>query len=83
MQALMSSPATFGGLLRQFREEAGLTQEQLSETAGITPLTLHRYETDQRSPQWEVVLVLATALGKMPNDFIPQGEPERPKGKRK
>ena len=29
-------PVTFGGLLRQLRAEAGLTQEELAQAAGVS-----------------------------------------------
>jgi hypothetical protein len=35
MEAVVSPALNFGGLLRQFRTEARLTQEELAEAAGI------------------------------------------------
>ncbi len=79
----MTEPASYGAKLRQFREDAGLTQEQLAAAIGATWMTIHRYETDQRLPRWDDVLRIATELGKTPNDFMPLDPPDdpRPRGK--
>ena len=76
----MAEHTTFGSQLRLFRKEADLTLEELAAKVSITLLSLHRYETDQRSPQWDVVVRLAEALGKTPNDFL--GSPEKKRTRR-
>lgn len=60
----------FGAKLRRFREEAGLSQPALAERAGLSRLSVIRYETGASSPSWEVVRRLAELLGKTPNDFM-------------
>jgi transcriptional regulator with XRE-family HTH domain len=56
-------PATgFGGQLRQVREEAGLTQQQLGERAGCHTMTIAKLEAGTQEPAWPLVLALAEAL---------------------
>lgn len=55
---------TFGGLLREWRVAAGLTQEQLSERSGLGTRTIRDLERGRvRRPHRESVRLLATALG--------------------
>jgi transcriptional regulator with XRE-family HTH domain len=78
----MTRPDTFGGILRQYREAAGLTQKQLADAAGLSELSVIRYENDQRMPAgWDVVMKLCEVLGKRPNDFAPEPPPKRKKRK--
>lgn len=53
----------FAGRLRELREAAGLTQTGLAEKAGMTRIGIAQLETGKRSPAWESVLALSTALG--------------------
>jgi transcriptional regulator with XRE-family HTH domain len=54
---------TFGQRLKQFREAAGLSQQQLARAAGLTQKAISFYETDKRSPDFVIVVRLAAALG--------------------
>ena len=36
--------------LRRFRKELGLTQGALADQLGVTPITIHRWETGQSRP---------------------------------
>lgn len=49
--------------LRELREQAGKTQAQLAEAAGVPIGSLRGYEQGQREPQWRVLFNLAAALG--------------------
>src|SRR5580658_3063725 len=42
--AVAEPPATFAGLLRKLRVEAGLTQEELAEAAGLSPRSISDLE---------------------------------------
>lgn len=53
----------FGGRLRELREGAGLTQEDLAGKSGLTRVGIAQLETGRRKPTWETVLRLAKALG--------------------
>jgi transcriptional regulator with XRE-family HTH domain len=58
------APAGFGGLLRRLRGEAGLTQEELAEAAGLSVRAVAYLERGAVStPQKETVRLLAGALG--------------------
>jgi transcriptional regulator with XRE-family HTH domain len=50
------------GLLKQLREDRGITQEQLAFDAGITASALSRIERGLNSPGWMTVKRLAQAL---------------------
>jgi tetratricopeptide (TPR) repeat protein/transcriptional regulator with XRE-family HTH domain len=54
----------FAGLLRQLRTEAGLTQEELAEAAGVSVRSVRDLERGRvATPQKETVRLLANALG--------------------
>ena len=59
----MSNAAFFGERLRQLREAASLTQQQLAESVGCTWESISRWERGTREPGWSQVLALAQALG--------------------
>lgn len=50
-------------LLKQLREERGITQEQLAFDAAITASALSRIERAVTSPGWATVRRIARALG--------------------
>jgi DNA-binding XRE family transcriptional regulator len=62
--------------LKQLREAAGLTQEELAARVGLNRVTLARFESGARAPSWPTVLDLADALGVSCEDFV---EPRRRK----
>jgi WD40 repeat protein/transcriptional regulator with XRE-family HTH domain len=54
----------FGGLLRQLRAEAGLTQEELAEAAGLSPRSVSDLERGiHPTARKDTALLLADALG--------------------
>ena len=54
----------FGGLLRQLRADAGLTQEQLAEAAGLSPRSVSDLERGiNLSARKDTARLLADALG--------------------
>jgi transcriptional regulator with XRE-family HTH domain len=53
----------FASRLQALRADAGLTQQQLGERAGIHKLTVAKLEQGIREPSWATVLSLANALG--------------------
>ncbi len=53
----------FRGRLRELRSEAGLTQQQLADRAGIHRVEVAKLEGGDRSPTWETVIALCRALG--------------------
>ncbi len=58
-----SSPADFGALLRQFRLEAGITQQELAERARLSMEAISTLERGARTrPHRETVILLSRAL---------------------
>jgi transcriptional regulator with XRE-family HTH domain len=53
----------FAARLRELREAAGLTQQQLARSAGLDSRNLSRLENGERVPTWPTVRALAAALG--------------------
>jgi transcriptional regulator with XRE-family HTH domain len=53
----------FARRLRELREQAGLTQQQLAQRAGMAWRTITHLEGGDRKPTWETVLTLCGALG--------------------
>lgn len=56
-------PRGVGPRLRQLRIEAGLTQAQLAERAGVADATLSRIERNRLNPSVRLAGALARALG--------------------
>jgi transcriptional regulator with XRE-family HTH domain len=80
----MADPKWFAGRLREIREQAGLTQQQLADKAGLTREGVAQLETGRRRPAWDTVVVLCSALGVDCNTFMqePASESEkRPPGR--
>jgi predicted ATPase/transcriptional regulator with XRE-family HTH domain len=60
---------SFGGLLRDHRRAAGLTQEELAERAGVSPRSISELERGgSHIPRRDTVSLLARALGLSPAD---------------
>jgi transcriptional regulator with XRE-family HTH domain len=69
----------FAGRLRELREAAGWTQQQLADAAGLTREGVAQLETGRRAPVWKSVLMLAKALGVSCDAFAqPPAEREPP-----
>ena len=74
----------FGQRLRQLREEAGLSQAELWDRAGVSRGTGEKIEAGiTRSPGWDQVLRFARALGVTPDAFLHPGELSQPNPPRK
>jgi transcriptional regulator with XRE-family HTH domain len=59
-----------GAQLRQARERALLTQEELAARADVQPLTISRIETDKVEPRFRTIRRLADALGMDPKELV-------------
>ena len=57
------------------RREAGLTQEESAEQAGLTRVTIARYETGHRAPSELALNMLATLYGKPVEWFFGEEQP--------
>src|SRR5262245_58188235 len=58
----MNEAAWFGARLRELREQAGLTQEQLAERCGVKWEAVSRWERGTREPSWSNVIALSKSL---------------------
>lgn len=52
----------FAARLRELREARGWTQQELAGRAGLSPISVTRYEGGGRVPDFDAVLALAAAL---------------------
>jgi transcriptional regulator with XRE-family HTH domain len=77
--------AWFAGRLRELRDAAGLTQQQLADKAGLAVGVIRKLERREHRPTWETVLTLCQALGVTCEAFTqepaerPPATPGRPK----
>ena len=59
----------FSALLRQFRRQKGLTQEDLARLGGLSDRTIRRLETgESANPQLDTVRLISDALGLDPDE---------------
>jgi len=56
--------------LRAWRDEAGLTLQQLAAKCGVATSTIQKVETRQMVPTIAVLLKIADGLGKRASDFV-------------
>jgi transcriptional regulator with XRE-family HTH domain len=82
----VSNPEFFAGRLKELREVAGMTQQQLADKAGMKLGGVRNLEQGRVGPTWGTVLALAEALGtdclaftQEPNsqDKAPRGRPRK------
>jgi transcriptional regulator with XRE-family HTH domain len=58
---------TPGNLIRQHREELGLSQRSLARRAGMTQAAISRLERGLTAPNWETLRALMLAMGYEPD----------------
>ncbi len=61
-----------GVQVKEARERALLTQEELAGRAGIGTATLNRIERDRVEPHFRTIRKLAKALGVDPAELLPK-----------
>jgi transcriptional regulator with XRE-family HTH domain len=70
-----------GNRIRELREQAGLTREQLGEAAGLSARAVQQWELGDREPGWFNMVALADALAVSCDAFrqepAPAPEPQR------
>lgn len=69
--------ATFGAVLRERREAAGISQEQLADRAGLHRTYVSLIERGKRTASIEVVRKVAAALGVSMTELIDATEQRR------
>ena len=52
-----------GARLRELREAASMSQQELADRLNVSRETVARWETDQREPNWTNVRAMAHAMG--------------------
>lgn len=73
MATAQPNPAdAFGVRLREMRESARLTLQELADRAGLNLHTIARIERGERKPQWATVVALAAALRVHTDAFLPR-----------
>jgi transcriptional regulator with XRE-family HTH domain len=80
----MNSSA-FAGRLKELRQAAGFSQQDLAQRAGLTRFGVAQLEQDRREPKWTTVCLLADALG-VPTDAFrqePATQKKAPRGRPK
>lgn len=60
----------FGVVLRIYRQEKGMTQEQLGERVDVVRSFICSLENGDRQPSFDMVLRLAAALGVRPGELV-------------
>jgi len=55
--------------LKRLREKRGLTQREVAELVGVTPLTLSQWESDRATPTVENLMALADVF-RVSMDFL-------------
>lgn len=66
--------STFGSVLREKREAAGISQEQLADRAGLHRTYVSLIERGKRTASIEVLRRVASALGLRMTDLIDETE---------
>jgi transcriptional regulator with XRE-family HTH domain len=80
-EGVESRVAWFGQRLRELREVAGLSRKDLADRAGMqSEAGVRNLEQGIRSPSWETVLRLASALGVSCEAFTQAPAPREPAG---
>lgn len=74
-------PEWFAGRLRELREGAGLTQQQLADAAGLKLAGIRNLEQGRTYPEWPSVLALCTALGVGCEAFTTEPAEREPPGR--
>lgn len=61
--ARMMDGDNYGEWLKTNRKERGLTQAQLAKQAGVSLMSIRRYESGERTPRFEERAKIAKAMG--------------------
>jgi transcriptional regulator with XRE-family HTH domain len=71
----------FAGRLKELREQAGLTQPELADKAGLSKAGIADLEQGRREPSWATAVALAGALGVAVTAFLQQPAPRQQTGR--
>jgi transcriptional regulator with XRE-family HTH domain len=73
-KGLQSEIARISDRIRRWREEKGLTRQELGARSDLAVSTVHKVETGQMIPSIAVLLKLAHGLGRRPTEIIEDAE---------
>lgn len=76
MPARIGPKRPFRLYIAEWREDKGLTQQQLGDRLGTSDVTVSRWETGKRKPDLDAQAAIAEALGISPGDLY--RHPEQP-----
>jgi transcriptional regulator with XRE-family HTH domain len=62
--------------IRRWRDEAGFTLQQLADRSGVAASTVHKIEKNQTVPTISVLLKIAHALRRRPDELLKEESPE-------
>ena len=79
VEMVKAGDVTASERLRELRAVAGLTQGQLAEKAKLHRVEVAKLEIGNRSPSWETVLAICTALGVSCEEFRQEARHPRPR----
>ena len=65
-----SESGSLSALLKKYRKEKNMSQEDLANASGITLSSIKKYETGIRNPKPDQLNKLAAALDISPNDLV-------------
>lgn len=68
---------TYGDLIREYRQKAGMTQRQLAAEIGSATGTVQQYERGLRQPRYEQLQKIAKALKTSIYNLTPDDTPEQ------
>ena len=68
---------TLGEMIRQRREAAGLSQQELAERLFVSRQTVSRWESGSRTPDLMTAKSIARLLGMTLDELVPDGEGEK------
>lgn len=66
--------------IRTWRDEAGLTLQQLGDQSSVSASTIHKIENMQTVPTIAVLLKVAAGLGRRPSELLAEADTEKPVG---
>lgn len=70
MPARIGPRRPFRLYVAEWREDKGLTQQQLADRMGTSDVTISRWETGKRRPDMDAQAAIAEALGIEPIDLL-------------
>ena len=61
---------TTGEKIKQARKNAGITQKNLGDKLGVSPVMISQYESNTRNPKWQTLQKIADALNVTLSDLL-------------